>query len=366
MNPYEELPEKAFWRTAVANNSMFNVSGLWNPKFNITPAMPVATYGSCFAQHIGRALAARDFDWLITERAPYAMTEANQTTYNYGVFTSRTGNIYTTSLLVQWLRWAFGDDDVPDEVWEKDGRYYDPFRPRVEPDGFGSVDELHASQQQTIASFRQSVTDAQVFVFTMGLTERWLNSERGFEYPMCPGTVAGDYDETIHQFDNMGFVSVQKSLAEALRIMRVHNPKLKVILTVSPVPLTATKSPHHVLVATMQSKSILRAVAGQISENNGYVDYFPSYEIINSPVFRGTFFEPNQRSVASHGVNFVMDNFFGDLAAKYGSHVRGDSRTRAGGAQGRSPSSARADTQKSTDEVCEEELLDAFSHRSVQ
>ncbi|MBN8189909.1 GSCFA domain-containing protein [Salipiger thiooxidans] len=354
MNPYENLPPKAFWRRAVAENSMYDVSGLWNPKFKLSPKMPVSTYGSCFAQHIGRALQARGFNWLRTETAPFGMSGANRLAYNYDVFSSRTGNIYTTSLLLQWLQWAFGIKPVPEEIWEKGGRFYDPFRPRVEPDGFASVEELRASQQQTLKSFRESVTQADVFVFTLGLTERWLNSEKGYEYPMCPGTVAGEFDEAVHQFDNMIFSEVQKNLYAALKIMREQNEKLRVILTVSPVPLTATNSGKHVLVATMQSKSVLRAVAGQTADGRWYVDYFPSYEIINSPVFRGNFFEPNQRNVAKHGVNFVMDSFFRDLNARFGRKEDAPAPAAA------NPAAAPAG-KKSKDEVCEEELLEAFA-----
>lgn len=347
MNPYENLPPKAFWKRAVAQNSMFNVGGLWNPKFKVSPKTPVATYGSCFAQHIGRALQARGYEWLRTENAPTGMSDENAHLFNYGIFSSRTGNIYTTSLLLQWLRWSFGKEAMPDEIWEKDGRFYDPFRPRAEPNGFATVAELRASQQQTLKSFRESVTQAEFFVFTLGLTERWRNSEKGYEYPMCPGTVAGEFDENLHSFDNMIFSDVQKNLYAALTILREQNEKLRIILTVSPVPLTATKSGKHVLVATMQSKSVLRAVAGQTADSRHYVDYFPSYEIISSPVFRGGFFEPNQRGVAQHGVDFVMDSFFKDLQTKFGKSATAKAGKPAPISQ--------------NDVACEEELLEAFS-----
>ena len=35
------------------------INRLWDPKFNIRPHKRVVTFGSCFAQHIGRALRAR-------------------------------------------------------------------------------------------------------------------------------------------------------------------------------------------------------------------------------------------------------------------------------------------------------------------
>ena len=65
-----------------------------------------------------------------------------------------------------------------------------------------------------------------------------------------------------------------------------------------------------VAVATIYSKSVLRAAAGQLCDTFDFVDYFPSYEIISSPVMRGMFFNPDGRDVSHHGVSHVMRTFF--------------------------------------------------------
>lgn len=350
MNPYSNRPEKSFWAQAVGRRSMFDIDELWTPRFSLRPKHRVSTYGSCFAQHFGRALAARGMQWVQAEKPPETLSADNRKRFNYGIFSSRTGNIYTTSLLLQWCRWASGEREIPEEIWEKGGRYYDPFRPTVEPDGFEAIDELKASQQATIEAFRRSLTDAEVFVFTLGLTERWLNTA-GYEYPICPGTAVGTFNPEQHKFDNLGYSATRKALLKAIRIARKMNPKLRFILTVSPVPLTATASDNHVLVATMHSKSILRAVAGSISAK--HVDYFPSYEIINSPAFKGAFFEPNVRSVHQTGVNFVMTSFFNCQEVKFGKR--------------RPARRHRAVNRNATVEgelVCEEEMLAAFGGNS--
>ena len=133
-------------------------------------------------------------------------------------------------------------------------------------------------------------------------------------------------------------------------IVRV-NPSLKFILTVSPVPLTATMSGKHVLVATMESKSILRAVAGELAASRNDIDYFPSYEIINSPSFKGSFFEPNQRNVNPYGVNFVMESFFKCLNSTYeDKSVHKEQKVES------EPSPVNI----SNDTYCEEELLESF------
>jgi hypothetical protein len=309
-NPYRNLSEEAFWKPFVAERSMFDITNMWNPKFKIEQDTKIATYGSCFAQHIGRALDGRGFQWLRTERPPSALSEENKKRFNFDIFSARTGNMYTTSLLNQWCEWAADVKPLPQEVWESKERFYDPFRPIVEPNGFASSNEVVQSRKTTIRAFKDSILKSDIFVFTLGLTESWFDKVNGYEYPMCPGTAAGDYDEIRHNFVNQRYKEIESALLNSIEIMRKLNPTMKFILTVSPVPLTATYSKNNVLVATMESKSILRAVAGSLSRDLEYVDYFPSYEIINSPVFRGAFFEPNMRSVNPHGVNFVMDTFF--------------------------------------------------------
>lgn len=346
MNPYENLPTKAFWKLSVANKSMFDIDELWDPKFDIQPHHNVVTFGSCFAQHIGIGLKVRGFNWLSTETPPRGLSEHNARLLNYNIFSARTGNIYTTSLLRQWTKWALGKTEAPGEFWKTGSRVYDPFRPRIEPDGFESEEEMKQSQAQAVRSFRESINKAHYFVFTLGLTESWLNEE-GYEYPMCPGTVAGEFQPEKHKFKNQQFQEILQALEDAISMMRQVNPGIKFILTVSPVPLTATKSNNHVLVATMESKSILRAVAGQLSANNSYIDYFPSFELFNSPVFKGAFFEPNQRSVNPDGVNLVMDSFFKCLERKFGGPKPAESKLMA--------------AKLNMDDVCEEELLEAFA-----
>lgn len=343
MNPYQKLEPSAFWKTGVALKNVLDLDDIWDPKFAIGPEDKVVTFGSCFAQHIGNALKARNYHWYQGEVPPTGMNNDHSRLFGYNLFSARTGNIYTSSLLKQWVEWALQIKPCPPELWEKDGRIYDPFRPRVEPDGFEDKDEMLHSREQTISSFKSCLTEAKVFVFTLGLTESWINAGESYEYPMCPGTAAGDYSEQDHKFVNHSFKQVMKNMSETIELVLSVNPDIKFLLTVSPVPLTATMSGKHVLIATMESKSILRAVAGQLADNYPYIDYFPSYEMINSSVFKGMFFENNLRNVHPLGVQFVMDSFFKCMNRKF-------------------PGKAGSRTPEKTimDEICDDELLEAF------
>jgi hypothetical protein len=362
-NPYADLPQRSFWRPAVASRSLFDLEDLWRPKFSFDTADAFVTFGSCFAQHIGRALKGRGFNWYSAEPRPEGLSDASARLFNYDIFSARTGNIYTTSILAQWTRWATGAAQVPDEFWEKDGRIFDPFRPAIEPNGFGSREEMVRNRAATIAAFRQCIEDANYFVFTLGLTESWWNSHEGYEYPMCPGTVAGEFVADTHVFRNQTVGEIGDSLRQAIDIMHEVNPALRFILTVSPVPLTATNSGNHVMVATMESKSILRAVAGQTARERDDTDYFPSYELINSPVMKGVFFEPNHRDVNPHGVDFVMDNFFRAVAAKAAGAAPAVPVAPKKKVAAEAPAAA-VEVPAPDDVVCEEELLRAFESGS--
>lgn len=353
-NPYENLPATAYWRPAVADAGPHQIEALWTPKFPVRKDDVVVTAGSCFAQHIGRALMENGFTWTDFEPAPPFLTVDEHVQFGYGVFSARTGNIYTPSLLLQWLQFAYGEQPNDLEHWEKDGRIYDPLRPAIEPDGFADVEEFQAARQATYRALRNAVEQASVFVFTLGLTEHWKNTETRLEYAMCPGTVAGTFDAKLHKFHNANARKVARDLRDVSRFLRGKNPKIRILLTVSPVPLTATASGRHVLNATSYSKSVLRAAAGMIADGSQWIDYFPSYEIITHPVFRGMFFAPNMRSVEPAGVSTVMQHFFADQQRVFGKSKR-PKRRNAPLFDAPSKTPSKADLQ------CEEAMLDAFA-----
>jgi len=247
-HPYASLSDRAFWKAAACKQNPLEIDDLWRPTIDVEPTHRIATYGSCFAQRIGKAIQQNNYHWLNTEPTPPGLNAQLEKEFNYNVFTCRTGNIYTVTLLQQWIEWALGKSEAPDEYWLQGDRYYDPFRPRVEPQGFKSAEEMFESRNVTIEAMRNSIIDSDIFVFTLGLTESWFNAEKGYEYPMCPGTVAGQFDEQQHKFVNQEYAQIKDALETVRNLLMEANPAIKLLLTVSPVPLTATNSGDHVLV----------------------------------------------------------------------------------------------------------------------
>lgn len=351
-HPYEALPPHAFWRAAVADRDMSDIADLWVPKIRISKGDTLATAGSCFAQHLSRAMVQAKFCWLEAEPAPPQLSTALARSYGYGVFSFRTGNIYTASMLRQWVEAAFDLKPLDAELWEREGRIYDPLRPAIEVNGFATVAECLALREQSLAAIRKVLSEVDLFVFTLGLTESWKNRVTGLTYAACPGTLAGTFLPEDHVFHNQTYPEVKADLEATFDCIRQHNPSVKFLLTVSPVPLVASASGQHVLPSTVYSKSVLRAVAGDLCAQAEDLDYFPSYEIITSHPFRGRFFRPNQREVAGAGVDFVMRHFFAGIG---GGDAPSDRRTDLG------PVPASPTDEPDDDIQCEEALLEAFS-----
>ena len=354
-NPYTSLPPQAFWRTGVAEVGLFGLKDLWASPWTLPQDARFSTYGSCFAQHISRALLARKLNWLNGEPAPGRMPAKLAEAFNYGVFSSRTGNIYTAAQLLTHVQMAAGVlDPAGLEVWPDGAGLRDSLRPAIEPQGFADAEDLQLSRASMVRGFRRSVAEADVFVFTLGLTEGWENAQTGQCYPLCPGTLAGQFDPAAHIFRNFQYPEIRAALEQAFALMWAMNPGLRVLLTVSPVPLTATASGDHVLVATTHSKSTLRAVAGDLARSDPRIDYFPSYEIIMGAPTRSAFFEPNLRSVAAQGVDYVMGHFFKGLNISappvHGPQTAETDRARA-----------IADGMAAEELVCEEMTLEAFN-----
>lgn len=345
-NPYQGYAAENFWKTGVADvASGSTFDQLWQSKFPISKSSKIITVGSCFAQHISHWLIENGYRWIEAELSPSSLSENEAKDLGYGVFSFRTGNIYTPALLRQWLALALGEIPPIDEVFVEDGRFFDPLRPHLPAQGYESPESLFADRAVTLSSIRQALGQADIFIFTLGLTEAWGHVS-GYVYPACPGTIRGKFKPDEHHFINYEHQSVYDDLEWIVAKLKSINPDLRFLLTVSPVPLTATATQSHVLTATTYSKSVLRSAAGYLAAMDSDVDYFPSYELISSSATRRCFFEDNLRNVRYEGVEFVMKHFAAGLRQSNG--VAGSEHT----------TSAFGDPK---DVMCEEILLETWN-----
>lgn len=316
--PYASLPDHCFWRRAVSDVEASAIDPMTDAPFQVKRTDRVATAGSCFAQHVARHLQASGFQHFLVEPPHPLVDEETARAFNYGIYSARFGNVYTSRQLLQLFDRAYGRFTPQEDFWEaEEGRVVDPFRPGIQPEGFRTREELIADRRQHLDAVRRMFEELDVFVFTLGLTECWTAKVDGAALPLAPGVCGGRFDRTRYALKNLGVADVEADLLAFVDRLREVNPRARVIFTVSPVPLMATAIDRHVLVSTTYSKSVLRVACGSVVEQRSDVAYFPAYEIVTGSFSRGAYFAEDLRSVTEAGVAHVMQIFlkhFADLA----------------------------------------------------
>ena len=308
--PYNSQPASARWREAVSQISPAEVDPTMTAHVKIDRNTVVASAGSCFAQHIRNHFIRRGYNYLIVEPGPQELDEDEREERSYGIFPARFGNVYTTVQLWQLFERAYGRFTPAEDYWLDDGRFFDPFRPHVEPGGYSTLAALREDRAAHLAAARRMFETVEVFIFTLGLTEAWRSRIDGAVFPVCPGCSVGTFDPERHEFVNFNVTETVDGLFAFITALASMNPSVRIILTVSPVPLAATMTANHVIEATTYSKSVLRVAAEQARECFSQVSYFPSYEIITGTGRAHEFFARDRRNVTPSGVGRAMDLFF--------------------------------------------------------
>ena len=359
-HPYKGLANWAFWQRSVGGVAPFAVDPVITVPFTIGQTDRIATGGSCFAQNIARGLRERHFNYFVAETAPPTLPTAKWHEYNYGTFSARYGNIYTARHLRQLFDRAYDKFTPSLRSWNgPGGEWIDPFRPRIQPGGFGSETELLEDRRQHLACTRRLFEELDVFIFTLGLTEGWEHAGDGAAIPLAPGVAGGTWEPAHYYFRNYSVMEVERDLAAFIEKLRSVNPRCRIILTVSPVPLVATYENRHVLESTCLSKAVLRVAAANCVNSLENIAYFPAYEIVTGPHAGGRYFEDDLRSVTRAGVDHVMRCFFSHYTAEWetASSQHGEPLSDMNSELAALDKIMKAEIAALSDVVCDEEAL---------
>lgn len=268
----------------------------------VTRDTPIGSAGSCFATEIAHRLQADGFNYVITEPNPNAKDGLQDAC-------ARWGTIFNAPSLRQLAERAFGIRHTAPLLWStyssnggKGATYRDVFRDDV---WFDSVEEYEAGYAAHVAACREAFLKCRVFVATVGLNEVWRLRSDGTVLARSPWRLAPGLVER-------GVLTVDDNITELQRtldILRAHNPELRLIVTVSPVPLHATHraKESHIISANCHSKSLLRVALEQFVKGNEGVYYFPSYEVVTSCTREPWL--PDERHVSREAVGNVMRLF---------------------------------------------------------
>lgn len=337
---YDRQPARCFWRQCQKDEG-FMLDDLYAPHVKVERGLHIATAGSCFAQKLGSLLNQTDAKFLDLEPLPIGMKPETGRRYGYGLYSARYGNIYTSAQLLQLAEDAFSGRLRPEAIWQQGSRWYDGLRPRIEPDGFEGRDDLETARKSHLRKVKQLLMTTDVFIFTLGLTERWQHTETGTVFPIWPGAFPEAKTDDKHVFVNARVTDVVNDLDSFINLVRSYNPEFRVIFTVSPVPLAATATSEHVLTATVRSKAVLRTAVDEILQLHEGVDYFPAFEIATANPRMRIAFEADERQVRRDVVDKILGVF---LSSQTGMSLINKSMA-----------------SNSRDPVCEEVLLQSAS-----
>jgi len=334
--PYDKLSNYQFHSKEMVGVHPSRFDPIVSTKINIDKNSKIMTMGSCFAQNLTKWLIKNDFGIMVEEADEQ----------HGGLFSANYGNVYTVAQALQLFHRAFGNWNANEELYQSEQGYYvDPLRPSAIAGGFETTEVALARRNLHESRVKSLFLTAEVLVFTLGLTEAWIRKSDNAVLPIAPGVVAGQFSKDLYDFKNFSFEEVKNALSELINEIYKINPHCQILLTVSPVPLAATYENKHISVASMASKSILRAVVEDVIRCFDHVDYFPSYEVFLTPGIGDGYFEYDNRHVKPAGVEHAMRLFEKHYANK---EFREDSNK---------ISSAKLITELYNNVICDEEKI---------
>jgi hypothetical protein len=268
--------------------------------------------GSCFANELRAYLTSREIGVLypnVPADALPLMHEASKEESSWGPWNGQSNlQWYNTFSIRQEIERATGVwPHDPSDHWTvkvKDEVLYQcPYRRRI----FANTPEdLRDITTAIDTDTRVGLELSELVILTLGLTEVWRKTDNGriscAEPGYCDG---GGQNET--EFVMSTYDQNLDNLRTVLTLLRNHFDRKRIVVTVSPVPLGRTFRPGlDVAIANMESKSILRAVAGRIQDEFDEVTYFPAYELC---MLDATTFRADGRHVERTKVDQIMALF---------------------------------------------------------
>ena len=353
-NPYLGLPTRSRWDRAVARN--FSVNEVYSGPVLVKANEAIVSAGSCFAANIVPYLERAGLKYLRTEAFPSVLSESFREVFAYDGLSARYGNIYTTRQLLQLLLRATGQFLPAEDRWHEKDKVIDPFRPGLKY-AASSDYEFDILTEAHLEAVREAFANTNVFIFTLGLTEAWESSIDGAVFPACPGTIAGTFDPERHRFHNFELTEVVEDLRQFITSLRQINPGVRVILTVSPVPLVATVEQRHVLESTIYSKSVLRVAAEMTCRHFTDCVYFPSYEIVSGPQAPSSAYESDRRNPSREIIDTVMSCFFAHCVDSDGSPLKISEFSEVGSSSVGTEPGIREIARNLANAECEEEAV---------
>jgi hypothetical protein len=270
--------------------------------FRIGPEDTVFAIGSCFARNVEKALEGAGLRVLSRE---FDLGEIGASIEDGANFFNK----YSIHSVVNELTWAFERERFPGEAALMpmgEDSYVDAQL------GMGKLDfpvgEVMAFRHRYLDAMR-AVAEADVIVLTLGYVETWFDRKLDLYLNVTPPGQAIRAEPGRFEFRVLSYRDVLEGLEALHALLLRHRTKpLRMLVTVSPVPLLATFREEDVLVANAYSKAVQRAAIEEFVQGREGVDYFPSYEFVTLSNPEAAWSRGDYRHVNQDVITRIMDN----------------------------------------------------------
>jgi tetratricopeptide (TPR) repeat protein len=203
------------------------------------PQSRIFTMGSCFARNLAKSLAKSGFAAHHMEISEYINTT------------------FANRVFVDWLR----DEAIAPAIAERIAELMPP----------------NWSKANTLEVIRGS----NVFILTLGVAAAFFDRATGDFVLPRPSALNSRALAEKYLFRTASVQENVDNVLHLLRFIRSISPDIRIVVTVSPVPLLASFEHESAVQADCLSKSTMRLVAHEVVNNSGLSNilYWPSFEV---------------------------------------------------------------------------------------
>jgi len=283
-----------------------NIIDFWRPSgLSINKKTKIASMGSCFAREIKKYLLKNNYNYLLYEQDVSA---------NRGDHASCAWErIYNTYTLRHIIDYSLNENWAHD--WKKsnkNGIIQDGIRTNT---CYNNLPEAESEFKEHRKISKSILEQTDILIITLGLIEVWQSNVTGKIFSIPKGIYVNTNSPDFFKEYKCRITSLDENidnLEYVIKRITEVNSKVKILITVSPVPMTGSvRKNTDIFSSNCISKSTLRCVADYICNRYSNVSYFPSYEIATSliPLEGGRPYMPDNIHVTDKAVEIIMDAF---------------------------------------------------------
>jgi hypothetical protein len=168
--------------------------------------------------------------------------------------------------------------------------------------------ERALARRQEVYDVFSNYFSSQGVIITLGMIEVWQDLKTQLFIQRNPSEEMKN-DMRRFVFKRLSYQECYDYVQNSISLIRKYCPDCKILITTSAVPFRETFSNEDVITANTYSKSVLRAVCGELINNNLNIDYFPAFETI-SLTKDWRVFDDDMRHVSDHFVKKIVNRLF--------------------------------------------------------